>query len=164
MVNNVGTSRCSKAFFLKVLTLSLLWGFGLLVGISFTSCFRGSFASLVCSAILQPVSIVFLLVNVLFLYIFVTCKRGVLLFACFIKAICFGFTWMSLGCLFSSSGWLVRGLLLFSDTAMCLFLLSRTLYIVQCTARRSVPYSAIVCVAAIVFDYLVLSPFASGLF
>lgn len=164
MVNNMGTSHCSKAFPLNSLMVCLLWGLGLFIGFLFASYFRGYVSSLMCSAVLQPVSIVFPLANVLFLFIFWIHKRGVLLFACFAKAICFGFTWMSLGCLFGSSGWLVRGLLLFSDTVICMFLVSYTVHVGRYTARRDIPYSAIICFTAILVDYLLISPFASGLF
>lgn len=164
MVNDAGISRCSKAFLLNILTVSLLWGIGLLIGISFASHFRGLLSSLMCSAVLQPVSIFFPLMNVLFLFVFLICKRGFLLFVCFIKAICFGFASMSLSCLFGSSGWLVRGLLLFSDTVMCLYLLNCILCFGQCAVRKCKLSNAMVCVAAFLLDYLVISPFAGGLF
>ena len=55
MVNDAGISRCSKAFLLNILTVSLLWGIGLFIGISFASHFRGHVSSLIsCKSSMLP--------------------------------------------------------------------------------------------------------------
>ena len=164
MVNNFDLSRCKNAFLLNTVALCMLWGFGLFVGFSFSFVCRDSLSSLMRSAFSQPVSIVFTVFCTILLFLFLFYRHGILLLVCFIKSICFGFTWMSIAYLFGSSGWVVRGLFLFSDTAMCLFLLLLMLDVNPQYTHKSTLCSAIICLAVVYFDYIVLSPLACGLF
>ena len=164
MVNNTDLYCCKNTFFLKTLEVCFLWGLGLFLGISFSCYFCNQTFSLLHSVILQPISIFFPFINLAFLFLLLICKQGILLFTCFGKAVCFGFTWMSIGYLFGSSCWIIRSLLLFTDSVLCLCLLCCALGFSRRNARRSTSYSIFICCAVFVADYFVLSPFARGLF
>ena len=164
MVNNIVHTRCKNAFLSNAGAICFLWSFGLFAGFFFSYVCRDSVSLLMLSAFFRPVSIVFPAACVIFLFLFFVCCQSILLLACFFKSICFGFAWMSIAYLFGSSGWIVRGLILFCDTVMNLSMLMLALDFNSQHTHKSKMIYATICLIAVLFDYIVLSPFVSGLF
>ena len=152
--------------------LILCWALGILTGAGFAAANCDLYFSLMRGAVLQPVSIVGLLVSVflplfLTLFSFVSCRPAICLLVCFYKAVSYGFSGMLIVSLFSSAGWLIRMLFLFSDSIALTMLF--WLWLRRCDDQNAYPgwdsyICLIVCIFAAGMDYLVISPFLMGLF
>ena len=105
-----------------------VWFLGFAFGTLFAVLFRSLFSALMCSAVLQPVSIVGLAVStVLPLFLlalaFYNHKRWILYFVCFYKAFSHFFCAASIYVRYQSAGWIVYFLVMFSDFFTLLFIL-----------------------------------------
>lgn len=172
MTNNASTMQVKSNwmgyFFISV----AFWIVGLLVGLLFAYFYGGSFISLMREAVLQPVSIVTLFVCVflpLFFSLFFAAIRRFLFlyFICLLKAISYGFTAALISTAFTSAGWLIRMLFLFSDTCACMLLLLLSLKICrteQGNLRRRFWRYAVCGFAVIFIDHIYIAPFLRGLF
>ena len=152
--------------------LFLLWPLGLLAGYGFFYACRPFLSPLMPSLLVQPVSIVGFFVSIFLPFLFtslsiVTHNPVYCLTVCFIKALAFGFTGSVVAYFYMSAGWLVRLIFLFSDccTLPVLFLL--WLNVLSSEERthcqRLVLGCVLYCIAVIVIDYCVISPFLYGL-
>ena len=108
-----------------IISLIISWCLGILFGYFF---YEPSFSSMVRCAVMQPVSIVglfsCLFFPLLFSYLSVIMNKPIIiLIVCFLKAASFGFSVTILSSLFATATWLVRFLLLFSDSFFCIVLL-----------------------------------------
>lgn len=99
-------------------SLVFCWLFGLIVGYCLLEPF---FLPLMRSFALQPVSIVGYLVSLFLPFIcsyvaIISDKPIIIMVVCFLKAVAFGFTGALISQFFYSASWLVRLLLMFSDS------------------------------------------------
>lgn len=99
-------------------SLVFCWLFGLIVGYCLLEPF---FLPLMRSVALQPVSIVGYLVSLFLPFVgsyvaIISDKPIIIMIVCFLKAVAFGFTGALISQFFYSASWLVRFLLMFSDS------------------------------------------------
>lgn len=155
----------------KILLL-VSWSIGLICGIAYAFQADSSFSSLMHSAALSPVSIVSLLI-VLFLPFLISAiavflSRPVLLMPlAFTKAFSFGACAFAADLAFSSAGWLLRSMLMFSDLLTVPVLIWFWLRCLKGDRFRSCRDLAI-CAGFIVlignFDFYIVSPFLAMLY
>lgn len=159
-------SRCS----FRVFFLAILWIMGLLVGLLVASN-DSSIYLLMRMAPTCNVSIVGLAVVLILPFLFsiiglIYQKFVMIYFLSAVKAFVSGYTLYGILCCYGSAGWLIRGLLLFSDSSMTILLL--WLLFRHIDRRKKTLYAdATVCfISAVVIgitDYLIVSPFLCAL-
>lgn len=152
-----------------VLLVVFVWLLGLGTGICFLN--ATSFASLMCSVFLNRISIVGLLsslvIPILFSYILTRCcNLYFILPIVFLKAFTFMCCFGSVIFAFNNAGWLITGMLLFSDFFLVISLLF--VWVRFALGKRYPPVGLIVLHIAILltigcFDYFAVSPFAMTL-
>ena len=166
---NARGSFCFRGNVFCLFLLITVWFIGLFLGIGI---YDPMYSSLMCSVLLQPVSIVGL-VMILFLPLFsvyvslILNKPIISVIVCFLKAVSFGFT----GCLithnYGNASWLVRLLFLFSDHCCVILLFVFWFYFFCSFASNRTKYHSVFFLIAVLiamFDYFVISPFMRGLF
>ena len=136
------------------------------------SLYEPSFLSLMRCATLSPMSIVGIFVCI---YLPLICtyfsfnfnKPIVIDIICFIKAAGFGFSCCLIDKYFSSAGWLIRLLLLFSDSFTLFILLSLWIqhFLFRCNCSKNSLFLAFFfCTVLIFIDIFAVFPFIQGLF
>ena len=152
--------------------LVLCWIFGLFAGYFFIIGHGDSISSLMHTAVNQRVTIVGLVLTLFFPLIISAMAVHlrsplVLLVLVFLKAFCFSGCYFAVGIAFKGAGWLVRWLLLFSDSCMVVMLLWLWLEIIAGEVH-TFKHSLITCVISAIIvgciDYFVISPFLVTLF
>ena len=164
-----------KSFFKKYAKQELLcgvWLLGLLSGGFLYCCSKPPVSSWMCSLLVQPVSIVGL-VMVLFLPYFLTClsflinRPLILMTVCYIKAASYFYTLCVLYHLFDSAAWIIGVLSLFSDSLFMIVLFSFWLtglkdrYISHTRAPLVCLFTGLLIAAS---DLYIISPYLQGLF
>ena len=155
----------------KLLSLFLVWSFGLIVGCNLFYTCRLYFLSLMGSVAMQSVSIVGVLASMLFPLFFsylsiITNNSIYILIVIFLKAVSFGFTGTLLEDLYLTAGWLLRFLFLFSDycflPACCWF----HLFVAgnKTRIRSSLIVILIFAVVLTMINFSVISPLLQSLF
>ena len=163
-------NRCFGRCSFRVIILAFLWTASYIVG---TVCSYNDIyiVSMMRRAISCPVSIVGLCA-VLFLPLLISVlallfkKRTVIYIYTAIKAYFSGAAIYAVCAAFRYAGWLIRLLLLFSDTVSCvliLFLLIRHIDDIKSSFRRDVLLSFIAVVICGCIDYLLVTPFLMSL-
>lgn len=151
--------------------LALCYCAGLLMGSIVAAQAQESIASWMRTAEFQRVSIVSLLsvtcLPFLISALAVMISQTWLLFPiCFLKAFCFGFCATGVSCVFGSAGWLVCGLLLFTD--LCSMPLLIFWWLRYLDGLRRLRFSDTALTASLLFligslDHCVISPFLAGI-
>jgi len=152
---------------LYFLALLLFWFFGLIAGVflflyagtpTFSLMHRIPCGTVTIVSLLITGSIPFLLTAYAVLL-----SRPWLIFAiCLCKACLFSFVLMGISVAFSSSGWLIRSLLLFSDSIYCSILSFLWLRILS--GRKSHCFAVTVCCISFSYTaFYIISPFAACL-
>lgn len=156
-----------KTLYTRSFLTTLTWISGLLAGVYLI--YETSFASLMCSVLFSRISIIGLFVSLvlplLLSYILLRCFH----FYCilpivFLKAFSFMCCYGSIMIAFGNAGWLVAGMLLFSDCFLVVLLLLLWLRVASgrsCSPRFFTMSYILVSLVIGCFDYLVVSPFAS---
>lgn len=151
--------------------LALCWFWGLLCGAVFFQHSRPFALSLMRSAIGAPVSIVglFCIGFLPFLFtafaVYISQPR-LLLLTCFCKACAFSFAFAGIYEAFGSAGWLLRILLLFSDSVYTLFLYCLWLRLLSGRQFRCFSDTVIYFLIAVWtcgVDYYIIAPFLAEL-
>ena len=114
----------------------LCWFAGLIFGTVLAYFYRSVFSSLMCIAVMQPVSIVGLLVCTVFpfaLFVFAYCNRKhwIVCFLCFYKSFSHFFCAAIIMLQYQSAGWLAYILIMFADTCVLL-----TILMLQCQKEQ----------------------------
>ena len=160
-------SGIRKTLCIRAIIIAISWVLGLLAGVYLL--YKTSFASLMCSVILNRISIVgllFSLVLPIFLsYILLRYFR----FSCilplvFLKAFSFMCCYGSIMITHRNAGWLVSGMLLFSDcflVVLLLFLWFRVASEHMCSLQTVTTSYVLILLPIGCFDYFVVSPFVS---
>lgn len=156
-------SRCRNPAWI----LAFSWVCGLSFGLFLASRMHGDYSSLMRTVITNRVSIVGLLIILLFPFILSVVaihfsRTGFLYLLSAGKGICFSFCVYLIMAEFSSSGWLLCRLLLFSE----LCILPPLFYLwIKCieggkqTIKLSAGFYPLIAVVAAVLDYFLISPF-----
>ena len=150
------------------IVLLALWCLGLVFGCSI---YEPSYLSWMHGAAERPVSIIGVFVCVYLPLIctyfsFLTDKPHAIMVVCFVKAASFGFSGQLVLQYFTSSGWLVRFLFLFSD---CFILLILQVLWIHCLDgnskkwKRDFLIAAILCTVVTMIDLFAVIPFLKGL-
>ena len=166
-LSNKPAFRCSWC----AIILAFSWIAGLLCGLFFVSKAAEPLSLLMHTAVYNHITL-FGLAAVLFLPLIASAAAvylgaHILIFPiCFIKSFAFGVCLCGVSVAFGSAGWLVRVLLLFSDSCMIVVLL--WFWYRHLTGDRSVlRRDTVLCAAVALFvglvDYLFVSPFFAGL-
>ena len=153
----------------KSFSILIIWLLGLAVGYSL---FEPSYLPLMRSALVQPVSIVGLFVCIflplILSFSFILIEKPIfLLIVCFIKAAAYGFSCTLIAYFFTSGSWLMRFLLLFSDSFYLLIMV--TLWL-NCTIDkkrlhgRTIFGCTVVGTFVAAADYIVVSRILERLF
>lgn len=147
--------------------LSVLWSLGLVCGLFFVSLLDDFLFELFYDAsINRPLLLGILVVTILPIAvsaIAVYCSAPLLIYVlCILKAFCFSFGLCGVVAVFGYSGWLIRLLLLFSDSCMAI-LLFWLWYRVLSPNHKAVLRDLLICsaIAAIIgmVDYFLVSPY-----
>ncbi len=171
-MNNHISHTCIPGFYSKFSTifLAFCWCTGLFLGCYLPQYLDHSYFSLMHKAVNRSVSIVGLfavLVPFLISAIAVYFSQTWLIFPiCFFKSFSFAFIAACVTIAFSSSGWLVRSLLLFTDILSAPVVLGYWLRLVKTPANKAFQDSAVCAAICAIFcslDYFVVSPFLAGL-
>lgn len=152
---------------IAILLLCLCFGFFLGCSI-----YEPIYLSMMRSALDLPVSIVGVFVSIylplICTYFSFTSNKPVFIFIiCFIKAAGFGFSCFLVGGFFASAGWLIRLLLLFSDSFILFILLSLWIqhFLSHSVFVMSWFYTAVLLATVFIFfDFFAVIPFIQGLF
>lgn len=152
--------------------LAVFWIAGMLTGLHISNTVNAFDNSLMRAAVLSGVSMVGLLAVVLFPLILsaIAVYFSVPLFfflLSFGKAFGFAFCSFRILTAFGSAGWLVRWLLLFSDTCMSVVLLwfwIRNINGIGASSKKDLAVCAAFALLIGCFDYFVVSPFLRMLF
>ncbi len=150
----------------------LCWFLGLVSGTVLSILHRSEFSSLMCSAVLQPVSIVGLFVCtvfpfVLFAFAFCNRKRWMIYSICFYKSFSHFFCAVAIILRFRSAGWLVYLLIMFTDACVLMTMLTLSLLFAQDQIRsagRWLYCSAMILFAACGIVYCWISPILLDIF
>lgn len=150
----------------------LCWFLGLAFGSVLAFSCRSEFSSLMCSAVLQPVSIVGLLVCTalpfaFFAFAFCNRKQGMICSVCFYKSFSHFFCAVSLFLQFQSAGWLIYILIMFTDACVLMTMLALSLGYARCglkSAGRWLYYSALGLFAVSGITYCLISPVIMSIF
>ena len=169
MTINANIRNDLPTVFLKFFSLLIVWLLGLAVGYSL---FEPSYLSLMRSALLQPVSIVGLFVSIFLPLIFSVSfilfeKPILLLIVCFIKAVAYGFSCTLIAQSFQVGSWLMRFLLLFSDSFFLLIMITVCLNGIFDKERlhsKTIIICTLLCVLITGSDYIVVSHILERLF
>ena len=162
-------SPCIRRNIFCILLLISVWIIGLFVGIHL---YDPMYYSLMCSVLLQPVTIVGLLM-ILFLPLisaylsFLLHEPIISLIVCFFKAVAFGFTGCFISHKFGSGSWLMRLLFLFSDHCCVIMLFILWFCVFSSFGGRREKFDSVFFLPAVpiaLLDYFVISPFLRGLF
>lgn len=159
--------RCKS----RVMLLAFLWISGLLCGTLFVLAAEDPFSSLMRTVAFNRVSIaglaavlVFpLIVSAVAVYMAVP---TFILPICFVKAFCYGSSMFGASAAFGSAGWLMRLLLLFSDSCMMVPLLwfwCRHLTGRRDSLKRDLAVCAVFAVFIGIIDYFLVSPYLAEL-
>ena len=153
----------------RILLLIIMWFLGLAVG--HLLCVP-SFVPLMRSVIYQPVSIVGLFICIflpliLSYFSLLFQKPIMLLIVCFIKSIAFSFSFTLVSYIFDTASWLLRLLILFSDSFFLFFLMIFWLKTISDFNRSC--YKSMYMFAAIglyigITDFVIVSPLLERLF
>lgn len=151
---------------IALLVLCLCLGF-----FSGCSIYEPFFLSMMRSALNLPVSIIGVFACVYFPLIctyfsFTSNKPIILYIICYIKAAAFGFSYLLVGSYFSTAGWMVQLLLLFSDNFTLLILLSLWIqhFLSHAVVVEGRFYIAVLLATAFIFiDTIAVVPFIKGL-
>lgn len=145
----VHTNRLAKG-------IVLCWAAGLVVGVMLTFRYHSVYSSLMYSAVLQPVSIVGLLVSTVFpfaLFAFAISnrKQWIICSICFYKSFSHFFCAMAIYLHFFSAGWLIYLLILLPDVCMLLtmFFWSFKYAYVQMKPTGSMLYGSVMVLLAV---------------
>ena len=154
-----------------VLLLVLFWFTGLILGIALSRLYGPYLSSLMYSAILQPISIVGLLICIYFPFLIsafaISTGRLFAIYCfCFLKALSFGFTASGISMCWGSAGWLIRSLFMFSDKCFLVVLFWFWLQNI-CGNRQKNLSSLGICyfLSAVIslLDYFAISPYLLGI-
>ena len=164
-VFHVHTNRLAKV-------ITMCWFAGLVLGAILAFSYRSVFSSLMCCAVVQPVSIVNLLVSTIFpfaLFAFAICnrKQWIICSICFYKSFSHFFCAIAIYLQFHTVGWLIYLLILFPDVCMLLlmFFLSFKYVQEQMKSTGSLLYgSAMVLLAVNGIVYSWISPILLDIF
>ena len=159
-------------FSVHKLLLVSVWILGLFLGCYFASRIPADTVSLMRSVTddrLSIVAIILVLILPLFMSaILLRITMPVLIFPLvLIKAFCFSFCSYGLVIAFADAGWLVRWLLVFSDSCIVVLLLwfwFRNIAGDRRTLKADLAVCSIASALIVFFDYLIVSPFTQMLF
>ncbi len=162
-------SGIRKTLPVRTISVAVVWILGLLVGVLFVR--QAAFASLMCSVLFLRISIVGLVVSLAiplaltyillrFFYFYS------ILPLIFLKAFSFACCYSGIMIAFGNAGWLVSGMVLFSDFFLVVLLLLQ--WFNAAAGKRYGPhrYFIVYCLVPIIvvcFDYLVVSPYVEML-
>ena len=160
-------SGIRKTFCFGPFVLAITWILGLLASVYLL--FKTSFTSLMCSVLFTRISIIGLFVSLvlplLLSYILLRCLH----FYCilpfvFFKAFSFMCSYGSVMIAFGNAGWLVSGMLLFSDSFLVVLLLQLWLHTASGQLYSPLIFARSYVLALLVigcFDYFAVSPYVS---
>lgn len=156
----------------RVIFLACLWLFGLVLGFYISAAGSESSVYLMRTAVLRSVSIVGLLVVLIFPFVISAVLIHYVSAKCiyplaFLKAIFFAFCLHSITLAFGSSSWLVRWILMFSESCMVVILLWFWIRNISGSGRSYIGEITVFAVfSAIIFfiDFYAVSPFLKMLF
>ena len=161
-----------NSLYVQFISMSAIWTFGIFAGSIFAAYFEPDPSPLMLSAVVQPMSIVGLLVSIflpfLCTYLSVACDCMIVVHSvCFIKALAVGFSGMMCFTVFGSATWFISFLLMFSS--ICSAFISFFIGIFHCHSQSCIhKYKFFLCFFFLffisIFDLCVLSPFLQGLF
>ena len=153
---------------LLIVSLLTTWLLGFLLGYYFC---EPSFFSMMRSVVFEPVSIVGLFTCLFLPLLFsffsvITNHPVIILIVCFLKAVSFGFSCAILSGLFTSAAWMIRFLLLFSDSCFCVVLL--VLWICRFRSWKTHSFCdfftcSFIGIGIAAADIFVISPYLQGL-
>ena len=147
--------------------LLLAWSLGLVVGVYFFLSAGTPVFSMMREIPAGSVSIVSLLVTGLIPFLFTAyavfiSSYWLILAVCFCKAILNSFISMGITVAYASAGWLVRSLLLISDSFICVLLLFLWLRF-RSESKTRWFLSWLVCIVISTSVFYIISPYAAGL-
>lgn len=151
--------------------LAIFWFAGVALGIVYAGSVADSLCGVIVNSLFASATLISnltvqLLPVVITILIF-RIKADVLIFPmCIAKGFSYGFCCFGVCAAFGNAGWLVRGLFLFSDSALVLLLLyfwCRYFY-KENIARKEYITVVIIVLAVSIFDSLMVSPFLASLF
>lgn len=154
-----------------VFCLLFCWIIGFFAGVFVSFIFVPSFSSLMHGLVLEPVSIVGNMICIflplaLSVISIISCKPEIILLVCFVKAVSFGFCGMLVSSVFGSASWMIRLLLLFSDTVFITVLF--WLWLRHFDRQIPCDFDCYVCLMVGILiagiDYFVVGPVLQGLF
>lgn len=159
----VAISQCKES----VILLSFLWILGLVFGLYFVASMDNSLLeTFYIASINRPSIFSILFVSLLPIAVSATavfCSGPVLIYAlCILKAFCFSVSLCGVISVFGYSGWLLRLLLLFSDSCMVVLLLwlwCRILLSKHNSVLRDLLICTAIAVAVSMVDYFLVSPY-----
>ena len=169
MLHCAGKSPAMRKLICKecVILLPVLWVIGFAVGLYFLTIMDSGLQELFYSASVCSVSVVGMLISA-FLPIFISAIAAyfsvpVLIYAlCFFKAVCYSFVLCGIVTAFGYSGWLIRLMLLFTDSAITVLLFwlwHKLLSSDCCFTGQAFLICAAVAVAICAIDYFLVSPY-----
>lgn len=158
-------------FYRSRILLCIIWLAGFFCGCAVALINNSYFLSWMRCAVLQPVSIVGLLVSVylplLLSYIsLVSEKPIIILIVCFFKAAAFAFCGALIHQFYGNASWLVRWLYLFSDSSFLFFLFAlwyRCLDTSRMTVKSDLSMCCCIGVLLTASEYFIVSPLLLGL-
>ena len=154
-----------------VYRLLLFWSFGFGVGVCAGGLLPSYIFALMRMSFYERVSIVgALVINFLTLFLTVLAvrfkQRFILYMLCIIKALAFGLSLVGIGYAFGSAGWLIFWIVfipLFIDSAVFLRIVFRNREWDRRRTTGDIVCSSIILLAVVFMDYLMVSPFITGL-
>lgn len=151
----------------RVYLLAFIWTVGIIFGVMASDAFSFDYYSLMDRVLNASVSIVDLLVCAFLPFAFTLAalwlmQPGLLFILCFLKALALGVLWNFCFLCFGGAGWLIRGLLLFSQIASipaCWYLWILYCYKKPFPGKLSVGLLSIYLLIVTFLDYYLAAPF-----
>lgn len=161
-----------RIFVIQILPIILFWLIGMILGAVCAQLTYHGFSPYLRASVLRRVSFLGLMAvhgfPIILSVLIVRFNRLSLFYPLAAgKAFCFSFCLCAVRCCFGSAGWLVRWLLMFSDSCMLLPLTWLWLRCVSCrcaTFKRDVVICSAISAVICIVDYFVVSPFLVSLF
>ena len=165
------SKKSDPAYSKRVIVLALCWIFGLLFGLFFVSSAGENASDIIVLLSHQKASFLGLaaitLTPLIVSFAAIKYKKIYFLFPiCFLKAFAYSSCLMSICVCFGSAAWLIRALLLFSDSCAVILLLwfcCRGLTCGKVVIKQDIAVCSLVTAAVCTIDYLFVSPYLAKL-